>query len=231
MASSASRFLSLWVLLFSLAAFPMRAFPDKFQITSDPPGATVEINGGMVGTTPYTQEVPGGYFHRTKTAFGARLGHAMIARLTLAGYEPVEIVLTDGPANWISIKNHNYGPYWLIKTDHFHIRMNVSEFSAEEIPRLPMENVVAPKNGTLSPSTVDSARVTRGTGTIIFDEPSGAGIWVDHKFVGNIPATLKLPAGDHLVTVRMTGRADWVRNVNLLRDSQVHLTVTANHEP
>lgn len=50
----------------------------------------------------------------------------MIARITLDGFAAKEIQLTDGPMNWISIKGHNHGDYWLLKTDHFHVDLKTS---------------------------------------------------------------------------------------------------------
>jgi len=43
---------------------PTRVSAEKLIITSNPPGATVEINGIAVGTTPYEKDLPGDYFHR-----------------------------------------------------------------------------------------------------------------------------------------------------------------------
>lgn len=34
---------------------------DTLRISTDPPRATVEINGAKVGKTPFTMYVPGGY--------------------------------------------------------------------------------------------------------------------------------------------------------------------------
>jgi serine protease Do len=90
------------------------------KITSSPPGASVELDGVPVGTTPFEKDFPGGYFHRTHTALGLRLEHPMVARLTLPGYATREIALTVGPMNWIDLHGHNHGEYWLIKSDHFH---------------------------------------------------------------------------------------------------------------
>jgi hypothetical protein len=55
---------------FALVVFlwPPFVCADTLKITSTPSGASVEINGVTVGTTPYEEEVPGGYFHKTKTA-------------------------------------------------------------------------------------------------------------------------------------------------------------------
>jgi S1-C subfamily serine protease len=105
------------------ALIPSTASADKLRITSVPSGASIQINGVLVGTTPYEKEIPGGYLHKTKTTIGSRLEHPMVARLTLDGYAAKEIQLTEGPMNWVSLKGHNYGGYWLLKTDHFHFEL------------------------------------------------------------------------------------------------------------
>ena len=112
--------------LFITAAFltavrPTAVLSDTLKITSNPPGATVEINGVSVGTTPYEEEVPGGYFHKTRTALGRRLEHPMAARISLPGYASKEVQMTDGPMNWVSLKGHSHGEYWLLKMKHFHV--------------------------------------------------------------------------------------------------------------
>ena len=93
---------------------------DTLKITSSPPGATVELDGVTVGVTPFEKDFPGGYFHRTRTSLGQRLEHPMAARLSLPGYATREILLTEGPMNWIDLHGHNHGEYWLIKSVHFH---------------------------------------------------------------------------------------------------------------
>ncbi len=119
---SRSEFLSLCALSVCLCSPSTRA--DTLKITSTPSGATVEINGVAVGTTPYEEEVPGGYFHKTKTALGRRLQNPMAARISLAGYTTKEIQMTEGPMNWVSLKGHNHGEYWLLKLKHFHLELD-----------------------------------------------------------------------------------------------------------
>ena len=97
---------------------------DTLTITSNPAGATVEIDGVTVGTTPYEEEVPGGYFHKTKTALGRRLEHPMVARISLTGYASKEIPMTEGPMNWVSLKGHSHGEYFLLKMKHFHVDLD-----------------------------------------------------------------------------------------------------------
>ena len=125
--------LHFYALLFLLTC-SQRAFADKLRITSNPPGATVEIDGVSVGTTPFEKEYPGGYFHKTKTAFGTRLEHPMVARISLSGYSTKELTLTEGPMLWVSLYGRVRAEYWLLKSDHFHADLQrVSETFTGEI--------------------------------------------------------------------------------------------------
>jgi S1-C subfamily serine protease len=103
-----------------LLCFVTSASAESLKITSNPPGASVELNGALVGTTPFEKSFPGGYFHRTRTVIGQRLEHPLVARVSLAGYATREIQLTDGPMDWVDLHGHNHGQYWLFKSDHFH---------------------------------------------------------------------------------------------------------------
>jgi hypothetical protein len=80
-----SRSDSLFVFALSICLCAPSARADTLKITSTPSGATVEINGVAVGTTPYQEQLPGGYFHKTKTALGRRLQNPMAARISLTG--------------------------------------------------------------------------------------------------------------------------------------------------
>jgi len=131
--------------LFSGAVFlllsPARGYADKLRITSNPSGATVEIDGSVVGTTPYEINLPGGYFHRTKTSWGARLEHPMEARISLAGYTTQEITLTDGPMNWNSLNGRNHGQFWLLKRNEFNFELDPVSDSTDSVA----ETVSSPK--------------------------------------------------------------------------------------
>jgi hypothetical protein len=63
-----------------------------------------------------------------------------------------------------------------------------------------------------------------GVGTVtVSSEPNGAEIFVDDKFHGNTPATLKLPAGSHVIVLKFPRRADWRRTLEVLKSSKVSL--------
>jgi S1-C subfamily serine protease len=96
------------------------ACADSLKITSTPSGATIEIDGINRGTTPLEINVPGGFFHGTKTAFGKRLGHQTRVRVSLSGYVSKELDMANGPYRWVALNGNYYGDYWILKTSDFH---------------------------------------------------------------------------------------------------------------
>jgi S1-C subfamily serine protease len=118
-----SHLAQIFLYLFTLFFLSPSCFvsAQTLKITSNPPGADVQLNGVPAGTTPLEKKYPGGYFHRTKTAFGERLPYAVIARVSLQGYVTHEIALTEGPMDWVDLHGRNHGRYWLFKSDHFHV--------------------------------------------------------------------------------------------------------------
>ncbi|MBV9886605.1 MAG: trypsin-like peptidase domain-containing protein, partial [Acidobacteria bacterium] len=106
-----------------LMLFPAIAKADKLTINSTPPGATVEIDGVKVGTTPFVKDYPGGYFHRTKTVLGSRLEHPLVARIKLDGFASKEVPLCDGPTQWRDIHGRDRGEYWTFKVSSFNVAL------------------------------------------------------------------------------------------------------------
>jgi serine protease Do len=163
-----------------LVLLPRIVKADKLTISSTPPGATVEIDGVKVGTTPFTKDYPGGYFHRTKTAFGSRLEHPLVARIKLEGFAPKEVQLCDGPTHWRDIHGRDRGEYWTFKVSSFEVSLVPipKEFTGEVVLRagrgspvglvrdLKLEEVVA----LVKPSVVylEGSKRT-GTGFLVTD--------------------------------------------------------------
>jgi hypothetical protein len=48
-----------------MTSFAPQSRAESLSVTSSPPGANVEINGVLVGTTPFPAEYPGGYWQKT----------------------------------------------------------------------------------------------------------------------------------------------------------------------
>ena len=115
-------FLLASILLNAIVAMPAAA--NTLKITSIPPGATVEMDGLVVGTTPFTKEMPGGYFHKTHTLWGTRLEHPIVMRISMEGYASQELTITEGPFKWRGLTGGNGGEYWLVKAEHFEITLD-----------------------------------------------------------------------------------------------------------
>ena len=217
----------LWAsLALLLWLFPAtRAQADTLTITSTPSGATVEIDGTVVGKTPYRMTVPGGYFHKTHTVFGARLEHAMILRVSMEGYASEQINMTDGPFEWTAITGRREGTYFLLRSDKFDVNLAAASAS----PRARSGDT----NGRVGPMPVapaasdppdDASDDASETGSVLVtSETEGAEIYADGNFVGQTPSTIRLTKGTHRIEVRAPGAQPWVRTLNVLKGSRITL--------
>ena len=66
---------------------------------------------------------------------------------------------------------------------------------------------------------------------ILASVPDGADVYVDDGFVGNAPATLKLPAGKHTVKVSQSGYAAWTKEISVFAGSEVNMKATLEKNP
>ena len=209
------RVVGVAALVAALAAMVPLARAESFSVTSSPAGAAVEIDGAVVGTTPFRVDYPGGYFHKTHVVFSARLEHRMVLRVSKDGYVLRETTLTDGPFDWIGITGKHHGKYYLLRADHYELKL-------EAVAR---ESGVG-RAGPIHPHGTELREedATGETGNVaIASDPVGAEIYVDGKFVGQTPSTIPLPAGTHHVEVKAAGRMHWERDLTVVRESQVNL--------
>jgi serine protease Do len=220
-ASNRVRFLAVNALA-AFAVIVPQTRAGSLTITSTPPGATIEIDGAAVGVTPYTIDYPSSYFHKPHTVFGSRLEHALTLRIYKDGYSAQQLKLTEGPLPWLSLTGRHEGSYFLLKADHFDFKLEaVSEAKAATAPSKKAAPIGEPASG-LTTASLDVSRAE--TSSVVFtSEPIGAEIYIDGKFVGQTPATIAMPAGSHVVVVKASGRRDWERDLNVLKNSQVAL--------
>jgi hypothetical protein len=89
-----------------------------------------------------------------------------------------------------------------------------------EVTKQSEEQQAANAKNESKPAEADKGAVN------VSSNPPGADVLLDGNFVGNSPAALKLPAGKHTVTVKMSGYADWTREISVQSASEVQLTAT-----
>lgn len=181
----------LYASLALLACLPLapRTTAETLTITSSPAGASVEIDGVVVGKTPYKLNYPGGYFHRTHTVFGQRLEHSMSVRINKDGFASQEIKLTDGPFEWVSLNGRDHGHYWLLKSNHVEaalqsvstafngtVKATVRGREVDLRPAIPTDQIVE----DASPAVVKLSDTERwGTGFMI----TGTGVIATNRHV------------------------------------------------
>lgn len=201
------------------------AASEKLNLTSDPPGASVEINGTVVGQTPLTLAYPGVYFHKPHTAFGERLGHAFVVKVSKQGYTAKQVTLSDGPFDWIGLTGRKHGTYFVLRADHFEFKLDsTSEVSGgalgdEEHPG-PLRQPRRATSEAAAEFSADLASVN------VSSDPLGAEIYVDGKFAGQTPSTLHVSGGTHKIEIKADGRVDWVRQLDITKGSTVSVKPT-----
>jgi S1-C subfamily serine protease len=185
-------------------SLPNFSSAQSLKINSNPPGATVELDGVAAGATPFEKTFPGGYFHKTKTAFGQRLEHPMVARVSLPGYVTHEIALTEGPMDWIDLHGRHHGQYWLFKTDTFHVDLETvaSTFTGA------ISSANAAQPAALRPELSLEELVRRTKPAVVFlkgQDVSGSGFFVSET--GLIATNAHVARGDSTLLVRMASGA------------------------
>lgn len=183
------------------------ASAQTLKVASTPSGAKVEIDGVLVGNTPYEKKFPGGYFHKTHSALSARLEHPMVLRVSMEGYATKEIVMTEGPMRWIALDGTDHGNYWLLKTDHFDVTLEplsksltgtitatlAGNTKMELRPELPVEQIVK----ECEPAVVLLSR-SDGQGTGFFVSESGVIVTNGHVARGEQSLVAITPSGQKL---------------------------------
>lgn len=213
-------FASLFGLLSVAASLPASA--ETLKVTSTPEGASVEIDGLRVCSTPCELKYPGDYFHKPHTVFGSRLEHSMTMRLSKPGFRDREIKLTDGPIAWTDLKGRKHGEYYVLNTNDVNVELDPLPPTESDTGN-DLEHV-GPIRPSRAQASYDSGGESAGGGTIKMEsDPPGAEIYVDGNFVGQTPAVITLGPGLHHLTMKAAGKREWEKELEVLRDSQISL--------
>jgi len=197
---------------------------DYLTVNSQPQGATVEIDGVVVGKTPYSVEIPGGYLRGSKSVFGKLLRHQVHLKLTLDGYLSKELDLATGPTPWVALNGTYHGDYWILKSSTFNITMEkaATSFSGNVQatlsnsalltmgPALPTEEIVRNANGAVLLLTGSQGT---GSGFIVSD----TGVAVTNAHVARGQETLTATSGNGQSFQSKVVYVDQVLDIALLK--------------
>lgn len=87
------------------------------------------------------------------------------------------------------------------------------------------EEAKAAENKPSESEPNESTPAEPAKGTVnVSSNPTGADVLVDGDFVGNSPAILKLAPGKHTISVKMSGYADWSKEITVESGADVQLT-------
>ncbi|HEV7892029.1 MAG TPA: PEGA domain-containing protein [Pyrinomonadaceae bacterium] len=187
-----SPFLLLFALAFLFALSSPVAAEKILTITSEPPGATVELNGNRIGVTPIQEKIKEFWFNGPKYLWSEFLNEPLQMTVSKEGYVTQTITITAGPYRWVNMNSTAEKIFHVIKQTSFHVKLqSVAEASGMNL--LPV-NVTA--------VTVNS-------------EPGGAEIYVDGKFEGSTPSKLLLSPGEHTIRVTRPDNIPWERRVTV----------------
>lgn len=193
-----SHVLSALALMFALAG--TAAAEEILTITSDPPGATVSINGRVAGVTPIQEKVKEFWFNGPKYLWSEFLNQPVQMTVGKEGYEPQTITITRGPYRWANLNNTAEKIYYVITQTSFHVVLQKLDPSRGQVP------------------------------VAVNSEPAGAEIHVDGRFEGSTPSKLSLQPGAHTITVSRPGFKPWQRVVNVEPNSEKTLNALLEGE-
>jgi S1-C subfamily serine protease len=154
------------------------AAKDYLTINSQPPGASLEIDGVVVGKTPYRAEIPGGYLRGTKSVFGKRLRHQMNVKLSLDGYFSTEADLATGPTPWVGVIGTYRGDYWTLKLDTFNFVLEDANMVFSGTVQATLSNT---SSVTLGPAMSTEEIIRRNSPAVLYvsgPEETGSGFLI-----------------------------------------------------
>lgn len=100
-----------------------------FAVESEPSGATVALDGQVVGTTPYKVQAKGHIYRSPTFAFSSRLSSPSTLTVSKEGYVTKTITITRGPFEWVSLNGLNRFYFYLVYQPEFYVRLDkIGEF-------------------------------------------------------------------------------------------------------
>jgi len=205
----------------SLASPPAKNSNRMLTITSSPSGARVEFNGVFMGVTPLQLSYDKSFFEGKRYLWSKFLGEGVTMVTSAKGCDTDSRVITRGPITWDNGMG-NVFTYYVFEASQFDVQLHCGD-PADQPSTGP-----AATSGASSPSEDTEAAPSTVT---ITSAPTGCDISVDGKFMGSTPSTLKLPPGDHYLSVEKEGLTPWTRQMTVTSGGSVSINATLEAPP
>ncbi len=190
-------------------------------------GQVLEIPSSSVTALSYGQEA-----HRrvgTMVALGILLTPLALFGLfhkTRLHFIGIEYKTPDGKGAALLLQGHkdNYRAILTALKGTTGAPLAVSDKDREFVPSGLAASVVK------EPGSTPAAQAPQTATVAVSSRPEGAEISVDTAFVGNAPATIKVPAGKHTIRLALHGFKEWTKEITLVAGSEVKLTAELDKE-
>jgi len=108
------------------------------------------------------------------------------------------------------------------------VPISVSEKERSEIPAGLAANTTKTPEQTTNTQAVGAALLPEAVpeSVKVSSAPEAAEVYLDGAFIGNAPATLKLPSGKHTIKLTLAGYKDWTRDLDAQPGMEVNLNAT-----
>jgi hypothetical protein len=156
-----------------------------FVINSEPEGATIEVGGKVIGTTPYRQEVKEHYIYNgPRFAFSSFIPAPLTMTISKDGYVAKTMIITAGPYQWVSLNGQNRIIYYVIAQPEFYVKLEkvgqflgtnpfVSENKTTEIIQTQKPTLTAEQVVQQALPAVVTVKTSTGSGSGFFILSSG----------------------------------------------------------
>jgi PEGA domain len=207
---------------------------NHLTVTSDL--ITLKLKDGQTAEIPTKQVTGLSYGQEAHRRVGTMIGLALISPVALFGlfhktrlhFIGIEYATSDGKKSGILLQGDkdNYRAILLALHSVTNAPLTVSEKDKEYVPMGISTTVTKDTESSQEGQTKGKSETTSATETgsiVVVSTPDGAEVSVDGAFVGNAPATLKLPAGKHTVKVALAGYKEWTKDLTVLAGSELKL--------
>ena len=205
-------------------------------------GQNLRINPKHVYGLSYGQEA-----HRrvgTMIALGVLLAPLALFGLfhkTRLHFVGIEFTTEEGKKSGVLLQAHkdNYravltalrgatgAPIAVAEEDRKFVPVGVEVVAAEGSEETPAQPVEEPRPAAAPPELAPAAAAAPETTSVVLKStPSGAEVTADGRYVGSTPSTVKLPAGDHLISILKPGYQPWQRTISVVPGGEVTIDAT-----